>query len=111
MVDPGVLDITIHQGATFNLELQYLDSTGSGVDMTGYSVDSKIVEHTTNATLATFTSSFTDAGKFKLSLSSNVTAAMTQDGVYDVLLTQPNGEKFFLIHGRSKIDPGITGVL
>ena len=28
MVDPGVLDITIHQGATFTLDLQYKDSAG-----------------------------------------------------------------------------------
>ena len=113
MVDPGVLDITIHQGATFNLDLQYLDSTGTGVDMTGYIVESKIVDRTTTNTLATFTTSFTDraVGKFKLKLSSAVTTAITSEGLYDVLVTEPAGDKFFLLQGRTRLDPGITGVI
>lgn len=113
MVDPGVLDITIHQGATFNLDLQYKDSTGAGVDMTGFTVESKIVDRTTTNTLATFTSTFTDiaVGKFNLKLSSAITTAITVEGLYDVLITQPNGEKFFLLQGRTKLDPGITGVI
>jgi len=113
MIDPGVLDITIHQGATFSLDLQYLDSTGTGVDMAGYTVASKIVERTANVVLATFTATFTDqaVGKFNLKLSSTVTTALTQEGLYDVLVTQPNGEKFFLLQGRAKLDPGITGVV
>jgi len=113
MVDPGVLDITIHQGATFNLDLQYKDSTGTGVDMTGYTVESKIVDRTTTTTLATFTTTFTDKalGKFNLKLSSAVTTGITAEGLYDVLVTEPGGEKFFLLQGRTKLDPGITGVI
>ena len=113
MVEPGILDITIHQGATFNLDLQYLDSTGAGVDMTGYSVESKIADVTGANTLATFTSTFTDiaVGKFNMKLSSAVTTAITQEGLYDVLVTEPAGEKFFLVQGRTKLDPGITGVI
>lgn len=113
MLDPGVLDITIHQGATFNLDLQYLDSTGTGVDMAGYTVESKIVERTGTTVLATFTSTFTDraVGKFNLKLSSTVTTAINQEGLYDVLVTEPSGEKFYLLQGRTKLDPGITGVV
>tara|TARA_R100001509_G_scaffold151716_1_gene111357 strand:- start:188 stop:529 length:342 start_codon:yes stop_codon:yes gene_type:complete len=113
MVDPGVLDITIHQGATFNLDLQYKDSTGAGVDMTGFTVESKIVDRTTTNTLATFTTTFTDraVGKFNLKLSSTVTTGIAVEGLYDVLVTEPSGEKFFLLQGRTKLDPGITGVI
>ena len=113
MVDPGVLDITIHQGATFNLDLQYLDSTGNGVDMTGYIVESKIVDRTSTSTLATFTTTFTDrsTGKFNLKLSSAVITGITAEGLYDVLVTEAAGDKFFLLQGRTKLDPGITGVI
>jgi len=113
MVDPGVLDITIHQGATFSLDLQYLDSTGTGVDMSGYIVESKIVDPQGSNVLATFTSTFTDrpTGKFNLKLSSAVTTGITAGGLYDVLVTEPGGEKFFLLQGRTKLDPGITGVI
>ena len=59
MVDPGTFDITIHQGATFSLDLQYKDSAGNGVNMSGYSVTSKIVDQG-GADLATFVTSFVD---------------------------------------------------
>lgn len=113
MVDPGVLDITIHQGATFTLNLQYKDSSGNGVDMTGFTVAAKIVDRTSTTTLATFAHSFTDqsTGKFQLKLTSAITTAITQEGLYDVLVTEPSGDKFFLLQGRTKLDPGITGVV
>lgn len=112
MVDPGVLDITIHQGATFTLDLQYKDSAGNGVDMAGYTVTSKMVDRTGTNTLATFVSTFTDAsvGKFQLKLTAATTAAITSEGLYDILLTEPNGDKFYLLEGRSKLNPGISGV-
>ena len=113
MRDPGTLDITIHQGATYSLDLQYLDSTGSGVNMTGYTVESKIVDQSYSSVIATFTNTFTDisTGKFNLKLSSLITAGITVGGLYDVLVTEPAGEKFFLIQGRVALDPGITGVI
>ena len=66
MVDPGTFDITIHQGATFSLDLQYKDSAGNGVNMSGYSVDSKIINRSGGTDIATFTTTFTDQaqGKF-----------------------------------------------
>ena len=113
MRDPGTLDLTIHQGATYSLDLQYLDSTGAGVDMTGFTVESKIVDQSYASVIATFTSTFTDitAGKFNLKLSSSTTAGITVGGLYDVLITEPSGDKFFLIQGRAALDPGITGVI
>ena len=112
MVDPGVLDITIHQGATFTLDLQYKDSSGNGVNMAGYTVTSKMVDWTATNTLATFTSTFTDiaVGKFQLKLTAAVTQAITEEGLYDILITEPSGDKFYLLEGRSKLNPGISGV-
>jgi hypothetical protein len=113
MRDPGTLDITIHQGATYSMDLQYLDSAGNGVNMTGFTVQSKIVDQTYSNVIATFTSTFTDrsAGKFNLKLSSTITAGITTAGLYDVLITEPAGERFFLLQGRTALDPGITGVI
>ena len=113
MRDPGTLDITIHQGATYSLDLQYLDSTGAGVDMTGFTVESKIVDQSYSNVIATFTCTFTDrtTGKFNLKLSSTITAGITTAGLYDVLITEPAGERFFLLQGRTALDPGITGVV
>ena len=113
MIEPGNYDITIHQGATFSLELQYKDSAGNGVNMTGYSVTSKIVDTTSSSTtLATFTPSFTDqtSGKFKLRLTATTTQAITSQGLYDVLITEPGGDKYYILQGRVTLDPGISGL-
>jgi hypothetical protein len=113
MVDPGTLDITIHQGATFNLDLQFLDSTGNGVNMLGYTVESKIVDRIGTTTIAVFATIFTQIsdGKFRLRLTSEETKAITIEGMYDILVTEPSGDKFYLLQGRTKVDTGITGVL
>jgi len=112
MVDPGTFDITIHQGATFLLDLQYKDSAGNGVNMSGYTVTSKIVDRTGGSDIATFTSTFTDqgAGKFNLKLTAATTQGITTDGLYDVLITEPGGDRFYLLQGRTKLDTGISGM-
>lgn len=112
MIEPGTYDITIHQGATFSLEVQYKDSDDNGVDMAGYTVEAKLANRLDTSDLATFTPSWVDqsAGKFKIKLSSTQTAAITTDGQYDILVTEPGGDKYYLLQGRALLDRGITGV-
>ena len=113
MIEPGTHNFTIYQGATFELDLQYKDSTDSGVDMTGYSIAAKLADQTnTSNILATFTTSFTDAatGKFQIKLTATETAALTGGGLYDVLITEPGGDKYYILQGRVNLDPGISGL-
>jgi hypothetical protein len=45
MITPGKYDITIYQGATFDLLIQYKDSTGTPVNMTGYEIGGTLWPH------------------------------------------------------------------
>jgi hypothetical protein len=112
VIEPGNYDITIHQGATFSLDLQYKDASGNGVNMSGYSVAGKLVNRLNTATVATFTTSFTDqtTGKFKIKLTATTTAAITEECQYDIMITEPGGDKYYLLQGRAFVDPGFTGV-
>ena len=112
MIEPGNYDITIHQGATFSLDLQYKDSAGDGVDMSGYSVAGKLVNRLNTETVTTFTTSWIDqsSGKFKIKLSASTTAGMTSECQYDIMITEPGLDKYYLLQGRVFIDPGFTGV-
>ena len=112
MVDPATFDITIHQGATFSMDLQYKDSAGNGVNMSGYTVTSKIIARTGGADIATFTTTFTDqaVGKFNMKLTASTTQSITSEGLYDVLITEPGGDKFYLLQGRTQLDTGISGM-
>lgn len=111
MVTPGKYDITIHQGATFKLSLQYKDSLGNPVDMSGYTVAAQLWNRLGTTKLSNFDFSWTTqaSGSFDLELSSSVTSGITEQGQYDVLVTEPGGDKFYLLQGNAYIDLGLTG--
>jgi hypothetical protein len=111
MMDPAKYDITIHQGATFDLLLQYKDGNGVPVNMTSYTVAAQLWNRLGTAKLSDFTFSWETqaSGSFRLKLASTVTSGITEQGQYDVLVTKPNGDKFYLLEGNAFIDLGLTG--
>lgn len=111
MIEPGKYDITIYQGATFKLALQYKDSTGTSVNMSGYTVTAKLFDRLGTSQLASFTNTWTaqSSGQFTLSLAPTVTSGITEQGQYDVLLTEPGGDKYYILQGNAFIDLGLSG--
>ncbi len=111
MIQPGHYDITLQQGATFEMTVQYKDSNGAPVNMTGYSVASKIYNRLGTAQLAEFSVPWEvqASGLFKLRLAASGTSAISEQGQYDVLVTDPTGDKFYILEGAVFINPGLTG--
>lgn len=110
-MEPGRYDITIHQGATFVLPLQYKDSSGTPVNMSGYTVAATLWNNLGTVKLADFSIPWTvqASGSFELRLAASGTANITEQGQYDVLITEPNGDKYYLLQGTAFFDPGLTG--
>lgn len=110
-MDPASYDITIHQGATFVLDLQYKDSNGTPVNMSGYTLEAELWNRTGTTKLANFDTPWTvqASGSFKMRLASNVTSGITEQGQYDLMITEPGGDKFYLLQGTAFIDLGLTG--
>lgn len=110
-MDPAKYDITIHQGATFALALQYKDSTGTPVNMSGYTVAAQLWNRLGTAKISDFTFSWTSqaSGSFKIKLSSAVTSGITEQGQYDVLVTEPGGDRYYFLQGSAFVDLGLTG--
>ena len=111
MLEPAKYDITIHQGATFELPVQYKDSTGAPVNMSGYTVSGTLWDRQGIDKLANFDLPWTAqvSGMFKMRLAAAVTSGITEQGQYDILVTQPNGDKFYLLEGNAFWNPGLTG--
>lgn len=111
MIDPAVYNITIHQGATFELNLQYKDGTGVPVNMSGYTVAGQLWNKLGTSKLADFTHQWTvqASGSFKLRLPATVTSGITEQGQYDVMITEPGGDKYYFLQGTAFLDPGLTG--
>ncbi len=111
MIEPANYDIRIHQGATFELPLHFKDSSGNSVNMTGYIVAGQVWDRLGQNKLADFTNTWTDQaqGQFKLSLPAATTATLSGFGQYDVLVTEPTNDKFYLLQGNAFVDNGLTG--
>lgn len=110
MIQPAKYDITIHQGATFELLVQYKDATGTPVNMSGFTTSGTLWDRLGTTKLATFDSPYTAqaSGAFKLRLSYTTTSGITEQGQYDVLVTQPNGDKFYMLEGNAFLNPGLS---
>jgi hypothetical protein len=110
MADPGRYDITIHQGATFVLPVQYKDSTGTPVNMSGHTVSGTLWNNNGTSKLANFTTAWQvqASGYFNLQLSASGTSIVAQQGQYDVLVTEPSGDKYYLLEGTAFFNPGLS---
>lgn len=112
MVEPATYDITIYQGATFDLLVQYKDTNNTPVNMSGYTIEAKLFNRKGTAKLADFQTSFVTqaSGVFRIKLTAAVTSGITEQGQYDVLLTNPNLDKFYLLEGTAFWKQGFSGV-
>lgn len=110
-MDPARYDIIIHQGATFDLGVQYKDSAGIPVNMSGYIIEAELWNRTGTVKLADFSLPYEvqASGSFKMRLASNVTSGITEQGQYDLIITEPGGDKYYLLQGTAFIDLGLTG--
>ncbi len=110
MVEPGRYDITLHQGATFELPVQYKDPDGTPVNMSGYTLNGTLWNKTGTVKLATFSTPWVSqpSGMFKMRLEAAVTSGVTEQGQYDLLVTTANEDKFYLLEGTAFWNPGLS---
>jgi hypothetical protein len=110
MITPGRHDITIHQGATFELQVQYKDGNGTPVNMSGYTVASKLYDKLGVTKLADFSTPYVSqaSGIFKIRLEAATTSGITEQGQYDVLIVEPDNSKYYLLEGTAFFNPGLS---
>jgi len=122
----GRYDITLEQGATFDLPLRYRAPSGAPVNLTGYSAKMQVREAPASAVFVEFNSALTANGFIFLTGSAEnredgangnlrvfMTAANTAAlprfaGRYDLELRDASGYVIRLIEGQFKVEPEIT---
>lgn len=109
-------DITIEQGATFQMNLVWKDSGGTPINLTGYSARMQ-VRRTYKADTAMLSLTSPDGGitlggalgTISIVASATQTAAMEPlIGVYDLELVNPSGVVTRLMEGAVTISPEVT---
>ena len=110
MITPGKHDITIYQGATFELQVQYKDSAGTPVNMSGYTIASKLYNRLGTPKLADFSVSYVSqaSGIFKIRLEASGTSVLTEQGQYDVLVREPSNDAYYLVEGNAYVNRGLS---
>lgn len=109
---PVLYNITIQQRADFSLDLQLKDSTGTPLNLTGYSIEAEVwTERRTNR-LANMVVTWTDRsiGKVNLSIPNSVTSTISSSGVWDLLVISPSGKRDYWMRGKASLAVGYSDV-
>jgi len=109
-------DITINQGATFELTITWKDSAGTAINLTGYTARMQVREtYSSSSTIISLTSGSGitlggAAGTVAILISATTTAALTApfSGVYDLELVSAGGVVTRLLQGAATVSPEVT---
>jgi hypothetical protein len=122
----GRYDITLEQGATFDLPLRYRTPSGTPVNLTGYTARMQVREAPASSVFVEFNSSLTSNGFIFITGSAenredgangNLRVFMTAAnsaalprfaGRYDLELRDASGYVTRLIEGQFRVEPEIT---
>ena len=110
-VIPGKKNFTVQRRADFPLRLTFKDSTGSAINLTGYTVAAQVYDDSRSTKYADFTVTYTNraGGIVDISLSDTDTANFTPEILkYDVLLTDGSGNKEYYLEGKLFVSEGYT---
>jgi hypothetical protein len=109
-VSPGIYNISLQRRADYYVTLQFKDSTGAAIDLTGWTVAAQVWNKNRTTKYADFAVDYTDrvAGTVSISLTDAQTEAFPDEVYYDVLLTNPSGLKEYYLEGIIFVSQGYT---
>ena len=106
-----IANIFIDQGTDFSITVDVTDTSGSALNMSGYSASAHIRKTYGSSTVSsTFTTSIAEAtGQVTLSLTDTQTTALESGRyVYDLNVTSGGGQTTRVVEGQAIVTPGVT---
>lgn len=110
MIQPGVYNIKLQRNADYSVELQFMDSGETAIDLTLWTVAAQVWDTSRTNKFADFIVEYLDRpnGRVKLKLPFSVTATFVRELTYDVLLVNPDGEREYYLEGTVTASEGYT---
>lgn len=107
MIRPGRRDITIPQRATFR-ERMRLKAGGQPLNATGYQLVAQVWDRRRTTKYADLAIEWVDqaTGLFELVLQYPASTAVVKDGVWDLLVIEPSGDRRYWLEGAAWLDVG-----
>jgi hypothetical protein len=109
-VQPGQHNISVQRRADYDLSLQFKDSTGANIDLTGWTAYAQVWNAARTVKYADFAITYTNraAGSISIALTDTQTAAFPDEAYYDVLLEDSNGLRNYYLEGIMYVSEGYT---
>lgn len=110
-VQPGQYNITdLQRRADYDLQLQFKDSNGVGINLTGWTVYAQVWNKERTTKYADWAITYTDrtTGQIKMALTDVQTTTLPNEAFYDVLLEDSSGLRNYYLEGPIFISEGYT---
>jgi len=109
-IAPGTYNISLQRRADYSITLQFKDSTGAGINLTGWTVAAQAWNQGRATKYADFTVTYTNrsTGTVAIALTAVQTATLPDEAYYDVLLTNGSGLKEYYLEGIIYASEGYT---
>tara|TARA_R100001015_G_scaffold16830_1_gene8809 strand:- start:878 stop:1219 length:342 start_codon:yes stop_codon:yes gene_type:complete len=110
-ITPGTYNMIIQRRSDHSVDFQLKDSSSANVNLTGYSVASQVWDKTRTNKVADATITITSAsgGAFTWKVTDDQTVNFTNiEYNYDILLTNPSGDKEYWLKGVIFMSEGYT---
>ena len=109
-VQPGTFNISLQRRADYSVLLQFKDSTGTVINLTGYTVYAQAWDKARSTKYADFAIAYTDRsnGQVTISLTDTQTATFIDELYYDVLLENGSGLREYYLEGVIFVSQGYT---
>ena len=109
-VQPGTYNITLQRRADYSVLLQFKDSTGTVINLTGYTAYAQVWNEGRTTKYADFAIAYTNRtnGQITISLTDTQTATFIDELRYDVLLEDGSGDREYYLEGVIFVSQGYT---
>jgi len=110
-VQPGTYNMTVQRRADFSVQLQFKDSSGAVINLTGFTVYAQCWDQGRNIKYGDFAVTYTNRvnGIIDISLTDVQTATFETDTLYyDVMLVGSNGIREYYLEGVITMSEGYT---
>jgi len=109
-VQPGQHNISVQRRADYDLQLQFKDSAGAGINLTGWTAYAQVWNVGRTTKYADFAVTYVNraTGTISIALTDTQTAAFPDEAYYDVLLENPSTLREYYLEGIVYVSEGYT---
>jgi hypothetical protein len=109
-IQPGQHNIIVQRRADYDLSLQFKDSTGANINLTGWTAFAQTWNEDRTLKYADFSVTYTNraSGQISIALTYTQTASLPDQAYYDVLLEDTNGLRNYYLEGIIFVSEGYT---